>query len=89
MKKLLIIATLMTSFSALSACEFGLDVKKEGAKTAYAKNGVSVSAKIREALTAQGCKISINVMTKSEIDGMKLENAKRRYEKLLAAAKTK
>ena len=81
MKKLLTIALLTVSAVSYSACNIELDVKKEGAKTAYA-GGTSVSQKIQDALSTQ-CKITKNVLSQSEVKKMALENAKKRYEKLL------
>ncbi len=87
MKKLIAITTLLLSVNTFAQCSFGLDIKKEGAKTAYAAGGVSVSKKIQDALKAQGCNISYNVMTKSQVKAMQLERAKKRYEKLLKETK--
>lgn len=82
MKKLILAITLVSSFSTFAACEFNLNVKKEGAKTAYTQNGTSVSSKIREALTAQGCKITYKVMSEKEVIQMNIENAEKRLAKL-------
>ena len=82
MKKSILITALLTISSvSMANCTINLDVKKEGASTAYV-NGTSVSAKIQEALSSQ-CKIVKRVMSKSEVNKMALENAKKRYEKLL------
>jgi len=83
MKKLITITALLLSVNSFAQCSFGLDVKKEGAKTAYATGGVSVSKKVQEALKAQGCNISYNVLTKKQVKLMNLDRAKARYEKLL------
>ena len=82
MKKLLVVALLSLSTVSMASCTFGLDVKKEGAKTAYAKGGVSVSQKIQDALTAQGCTITKNVMTKEQSKAMTIEGLKKRLAKL-------
>lgn len=82
MKKLLTITVLLSSSLTYSACNIELEVKKDGAKTAYI-SGVSVSAKIQDALSTK-CKITKTVMSKSDINAMKLSNAKKRYEALLA-----
>ena len=86
MKKLITIALLTLSTVSYSACTIELDVKKEGAKTAYI-NGVSVSAKIQEALATK-CTVTKKALSKSEVDAMKLANAKKRYESLLEKTKS-
>ena len=86
MKTLLLTITLLSSLSLSAACDITLGIKKVGAKTAYADDGVSVSQKIQDALSVQ-CKITKRVMPKSEVEAMKLETAKKRYEKLLQASK--
>jgi len=83
MKKLLLITTLLGTLSASAACELTLSLKKDGAKTAYAANGVSISSKIREALSTQ-CSIKYRVMTKEEIKKMDIERLQKRLSKLQA-----
>ena len=82
MKKLILIALVAVSTASFGACDFTLDVKKDGAKTAYASGGVSVSKKIQDALTAQGCTVKYNVMSKAEIKAMTIESLQRRLKKL-------
>jgi len=83
MKKLLIIALLTVSTATLAKCELTLGVKKEGAKTAYADDGVSVSQKIQDALAVQ-CKITKRVMPKSEVKAMDIARLTKRLAKLQA-----
>lgn len=85
MKKLLLIALLSVSSVSFAACSLELEVKKDGAKTAYIA-GTSVSAKIQDAVKTK-CTVTYRVMSKAQINQMKLDNAKKRYEKLLAATK--
>lgn len=81
MKKLLI-TTIILSATNVMACNISMQVKKEGAKTAYV-NGVSVSAKIREALSSQ-CKVTYKVMTKEEVRSMQVTALEKRLAKLKA-----
>lgn len=85
MKKLLTIALLTLSTTSYSACNINLDVKKEGAKTAYI-NGVSVSTKIQAAIATK-CKVTKTVLSKNKLQEMALIAAKKRYESLLARSK--
>jgi len=87
MKKLIFIALMTVSTLSIAACELTLGVKKAGAKTAYADDGVSVSQKIQDALSVQ-CKITKRVMPKAEVTKMNLLKAKKRYEKLLNDSKS-
>lgn len=80
MKSLLITVLLTTSTLTYSACTLSMDVKKEGAKTAYIK-GVSVSAKIRTALSSQ-CDIKFKTLTKAEANQMQIDNLTTRLAKL-------
>ena len=80
MKKLLLITVLTMSSLSYSACTIEMQVKKEGAKTAYV-NGTSVSSKIRTALSTQ-CKINYTVMSKEEVKKMKIDNLEKRLAKL-------
>lgn len=80
MKKLVLIATLITSISSIAACDLTFQVKKDGAKTAYI-NGVSVSAKIRDALSTQ-CTLKTTVMSKEEIKQMSIDSLEKRLAKL-------
>ncbi len=80
------IALLTITTSSFAACKLTLSLKKEGAKTAYADDGVSVSQKIQDALAVQ-CTITKRIMPKSEVNAMKLATAKKRYEKLLNESK--
>ena len=80
------IAILTVSSVSYSACNIELEVKKDGAKTAYI-DGTSVSAKIQAALATK-CTVTKKVMSKADIDSMKLANAKKRYEKLLEQSKS-
>lgn len=82
MKTLILLSVLLVSTVSMAECKFGLDVKKAGAKTAYARGGVSISSKIRAALESQGCKITYNVMTKSQVKSMKMERLTKQLAKL-------
>ena len=78
--KRLLIATLILSTTNVMACNISMQVKKAGAKTAYV-NGVSVSAKIREALSSQ-CNIKYEVMSKTQVKAMQVKALETRLAKL-------
>lgn len=80
MKQLFAVLLLTTSTLSIAACELQFDVKKSGAKTAYI-NGVSVSSKIREALSSQ-CSIKFNVLSKEQVKEMNIKNLEKRLAKL-------
>lgn len=78
MKVLLI--TMAISMVSIANCTIKADKKSEKAKTLYV-NGVSVSAKIIDALSSQ-CKISVSVLNKEQVKQMTIKSLQARLAKL-------
>ena len=80
-RKLLVLGCVSLLAASAMPCTINVVKKKPAAKSAFLKNGESISRRMMEKLSGQ-CEIKVRIMTRAELRAHKIMRLKKRLKKL-------